>query len=153
MQRLVSVSQAAELLSLDPQTIYRKIKRGELPVVRMGRTIRVALPEMIEQPQLPLLQPVPEFIFRLLWDADKSKVRSDSPQVLERILDLGDVGDVAWLFATRPRYEILQFLSSRRARRLSKRSLAFWCDYFGVSNEGNDSVPGTAKTLGETEWR
>ena len=157
MEKLVSVSAAAELFSLDRQTIYRKIKRGELPVVRVGKTIRVVLPDILKQNRTPVTQAnsnfIPDFIFRLLWDVDKSSIKTGSQQVIERVLDLGDIGDVAWLFATHSRQELRQFLSSKRARRLSKQSLAFWSDYFEVHHEGVNSISGPTKTLGETDWR
>lgn len=38
---LITVNQLALMSQYDPQTIYRKAKRGEIPgVVRYGRTIR-----------------------------------------------------------------------------------------------------------------
>lgn len=37
---VLTVSELAEYLRVNPQTIYRKAKAGELPVVRIGRAIR-----------------------------------------------------------------------------------------------------------------
>lgn len=38
---LITVNQLALMAQYDPQTIYRKAKRGEIPgIVRYGRTIR-----------------------------------------------------------------------------------------------------------------
>ena len=40
-QELLTVDQLALLTQYDPQTIYRKAKRGEIPgIVRLGRGIR-----------------------------------------------------------------------------------------------------------------
>lgn len=37
---IMTVEELAEYLKLDPQTIYRRFRRGELPGVRIGRAIR-----------------------------------------------------------------------------------------------------------------
>ena len=42
MDKLLSVKEVAEILSVNPITVYRLIETGELPHVRVGsRTIRV----------------------------------------------------------------------------------------------------------------
>lgn len=41
MKQLLTVKEAAEVLSLTPDTIYRMTKTGRLPSVRIGRTIRI----------------------------------------------------------------------------------------------------------------
>ena len=37
---LLKVSQVAEILKVNPQTIYRHIKAGYFPYVKVGRSIR-----------------------------------------------------------------------------------------------------------------
>ncbi len=37
---VMTVEELAEYLKLDPQTIYRRFRRGQLPGVRIGRAIR-----------------------------------------------------------------------------------------------------------------
>ncbi len=37
---LMTVSEVADYLRLNPQTVYRKAKAGELPALRIGRAIR-----------------------------------------------------------------------------------------------------------------
>ena len=37
---VMTVEELADYLRLDPQTVYRKFRRGELPGVRIGRAIR-----------------------------------------------------------------------------------------------------------------
>ena len=37
---VMTVSEVAEYLRVNPQTVYRKAKTGEMPVVRIGRAIR-----------------------------------------------------------------------------------------------------------------
>ena len=40
MNDVMTVSEVAEYLRVNPQTVYRKAKAGELPAVRIGRAIR-----------------------------------------------------------------------------------------------------------------
>jgi excisionase family DNA binding protein len=39
-QEVLTVSEVAEYLRVNPQTVYRKAKVGELPALRIGRAIR-----------------------------------------------------------------------------------------------------------------
>ena len=41
MDKLYTVSEAAEILRVQRDTVYNLIKRGDLPAIRMGRTIRI----------------------------------------------------------------------------------------------------------------
>lgn len=41
MDKLYTVLEAAEILRLRRDTVYSLIKRGELPAVRFGRTVRI----------------------------------------------------------------------------------------------------------------
>ncbi|MBI3322885.1 MAG: helix-turn-helix domain-containing protein [Candidatus Omnitrophica bacterium] len=43
---VMTVSEVAEYLRVNPQTVYRKAKAGELPVVRIGRAIRFRRAEL-----------------------------------------------------------------------------------------------------------
>lgn len=43
---VMTVSEVAEYLRVNPQTVYRKAKAGELPVVRIGRAIRFRRTEL-----------------------------------------------------------------------------------------------------------
>jgi excisionase family DNA binding protein len=40
MYEIMTAGQVAQYLQLDEQTIYRKVKRGEIPAVRIGKTLR-----------------------------------------------------------------------------------------------------------------
>lgn len=40
MYEVMTVGQVAQYLQLDEQTVYRKAKRGEIPVARIGKTMR-----------------------------------------------------------------------------------------------------------------
>ena len=41
LERLLSIQDVANLLGVVTKTIYRSIKAGKLPVVRVGRLIRI----------------------------------------------------------------------------------------------------------------
>ena len=45
---VMTVSEVAEYLRVNPQTVYRKAKAGELPAVRIGRAIRFRKAELEE---------------------------------------------------------------------------------------------------------
>ena len=45
---VMTVSEVAQYLRVNPQTVYRKAKAGELPAVRIGRAIRVRRSELDE---------------------------------------------------------------------------------------------------------
>ena len=39
--RLYTIAQVADLLSMSTRTVYRWIKAGKLPIVRLGRRVRI----------------------------------------------------------------------------------------------------------------
>ena len=41
--QLISVADAAAYLSVSPRTVRRLIKKGEIPVVRIGSALRIAI--------------------------------------------------------------------------------------------------------------
>lgn len=43
---ILTVSEVAQYLRVNPQTVYRKAKAGALPVVRIGRAIRFRKSEL-----------------------------------------------------------------------------------------------------------
>ncbi len=45
-QEVMTVSEVAECLRVNPRTVYRKAKVGELPAVRIGRAIRFRKAEL-----------------------------------------------------------------------------------------------------------
>ena len=60
--RLLTITEASQYLSLHPKTIYFMARKGELPVVKVGRAVRfdrVALDRWIEK---SAVQQVPEAI-------------------------------------------------------------------------------------------
>jgi excisionase family DNA binding protein len=46
--RLLTVKEAAEMLSLSERTIQRYLKSGELSCVRLGRSVRIELKDLEE---------------------------------------------------------------------------------------------------------
>jgi excisionase family DNA binding protein len=44
---LLRVAEAAEVLKLESATVYRFIRRGILPAVRIGRTVRIDRDELM----------------------------------------------------------------------------------------------------------
>ncbi len=46
VSEVMTVSEVAEYLRVNPQTVYRKAKAGELPAVRIGRAIRFRRSEL-----------------------------------------------------------------------------------------------------------
>lgn len=45
---VMTVIEVAEYLRINPQTVYRKAKAGELPTLRIGRAIRFRRTELDE---------------------------------------------------------------------------------------------------------
>ena len=45
-EKLFRIREAAEVLRVSPMTIYRLIRDGELPAIKVGWQWRVILPEM-----------------------------------------------------------------------------------------------------------
>lgn len=43
---ILTVAEVAKYLRINPQTVYRKAKAGELPAVRIGRAIRFRKSEL-----------------------------------------------------------------------------------------------------------
>ena len=45
-EEVMTVPEVAEYLRINPQTVYRKAKSGQLPAVRIGRAIRFRRSEL-----------------------------------------------------------------------------------------------------------
>ncbi len=78
---------------------------------------------------------LPNHIQRFFWDVDPLQLDVDlySRYVLERLLELGDLGAVRWMLAYFPPQEIIHVLKT--SRRLSPLSANFWALYFDVDKE------------------
>lgn len=44
---ILRVSEVAEVLRVDPDTVYSMIRRGELPVIRVGRAFRFSREQLM----------------------------------------------------------------------------------------------------------
>ena len=55
MSEIMTVTEVAEYLRVNPQTVYRKAKAGELPAVRIGRAIRFWRQELEDWLRSPVM--------------------------------------------------------------------------------------------------
>lgn len=154
---LVSVTKAASLLSMHPQTIYRKIYRGEIPVVKIGKSIRIKLIDLGVTPSSnmtfePNDKPVPPFLEALFWDVPFQTLKPNSQIVLERVLEYGDLSAIHWLLETVSQNDIKAFMNKLGRKRLSPKSLNFYRLIFGIVDEGKDIKSKAEKSLGKTHW-
>ena len=46
--KLLTVTETAQLLRLTPQAVYRRARRGDLPVLRLGRQLRIDEQQLAE---------------------------------------------------------------------------------------------------------
>jgi hypothetical protein len=65
--------------------------------------------------------------------------------LLSRLLEDGDSADLRWLFATLPESTAAAWLERRGARRLSRRSRAFWDVVLDRSAEGQEPEAAAVK--------
>jgi excisionase family DNA binding protein len=162
MSRYLSVREVANILALNPQTIYRMCKRGALMHVRVGGAIRFRADEILALQAHPAAETenratpdvsLPRFLDRLFWDVDARKVSSKDPVVMERILEIGDLADVRWLLRHASPRGLKEFVRRRGRRRLSERSYLFWARMLGACDELERTSDGAASALGEARWR
>jgi hypothetical protein len=80
-------------------------------------------------------QPLPEMLRPLFWDAEWSAVDFDRNRtaVIERILNLGNEAQLAWLRRTVSLDEIRSVVAS--SRRLSRKTARCWQNFFGLREE------------------
>ena len=81
------------------------------------------------------LSGLPEFLRPLFWDAEWIAVdfRHNRTAIIERVLNLGDETQLAWLKDSVPCGEIRDVVLS--SRRLSKKTARCWQNYFGLDEE------------------
>lgn len=158
MGKLLTVRQTAQTLRLNPQTIYRKISRGELSAIRLGRAIRFRegdlYPINSAQPSLHSTpKKLPSAMQSLFWDVNFESLTLHTPIILERILELGDLAAVHWLFEYVPMAKIANWVSHFGVRRLSAKSYNFWRIFLELDDALQDTAQKTAGLLGQTRWR
>jgi hypothetical protein len=67
----------------------------------------------------------------LFWDVAHVDPKSNQKFIIERILDLGDEKDFKWALDYYGRDKIVENLV--KSKRLSQKSLLFWCRYFKIN--------------------
>ncbi len=149
---MLTVEEASRILNLHPQTVYRKIKRGEIPCHYIGKTIRINEADLGRHSGPSRNTVLPESLQHLFWDTSRSTLTSSDDVVIERILDQGDLGAIRWLLENCARSDIISFLRTKGRRRLSNKSLNFWSAYFG-QNIYQYTKSGAESALGEGRWR
>ena len=133
MPDFYTAKELADLLDLHLQTIYRKLYRGELRSVKFGRTIRFPADQFEFESQGPEVQStggevksIPSFVAKLFWDVDAKELKANDYQLIERVLDKGDIPEVKWLLRYVSESRLIEFVRKRGKRRLNKISLNFW---------------------------
>lgn len=157
---MLKVREAAIILNLNPQTVYRKIMRGEIPCVRVGKSVRIREEDLYNKSArgtpVPVTTstslPVPGPLYDLFWDCDPSTLSSFDEIVIERILDQGDISAVDWLLTYCSPSRIKNYLQSKGKRRLSNRSLNYWSRYFAENSSGGIRSA-AAGIMGQDRWR
>ena len=78
--------------------------------------------------------PLPEFVSRLLWDVDPTRIDldRDAALIFERVMTRGTWDAMKWLRARYSREVLASFVRGEGARRLSPRDLAYWALVCGL---------------------
>lgn len=85
---VMTAGQLAEYLQLDEQTIYRKAKRGEIPAVHIGKTLRFKKDLIDSWLRLSSLQWTPGKRKNLLsWARDFSKTKGLKANHVQKAID------------------------------------------------------------------
>lgn len=160
MADFYTAKELAELLGLHPQTIYRKLYRGELKSVKFGRTVRFPADQFdftnhnleVQSVDYKTLS-IPSFVLSLFWDVDSKELKANDYQLIERVLDRGNIPEAKWLLSHVPESRLIEFIKKRGKRRLNKISLNFWQKFLGLKNGSDSSTRNPKKTLGKNSWR
>lgn len=149
----LTIREAAQMLGLHPQTVYRKCQRYELPSVHFGRTVRIPVDQLNPKKARSETERIPSFMRHLFWEYDLSQLKSSDPIILERVLELGDLPEWRWLESRVAPHHIRHFLEHGGKKRLSPRNLFFWSRLFGVKDENRNSTENPTEPLETTSWR
>ena len=73
----------------------------------------------------------------LFWEYDFNDILKDLSNiiVIERVLEFGDKEQIKILFKYVDKQKIIEYLETTGKRRLSKKSLNFWREYFGIKKD------------------
>jgi uncharacterized protein DUF6922 len=80
---------------------------------------------------------LPATLHPLFWDCRPESIDSDAhaPLVLERVLEYGSLASVRWALDMYGSDRIRQFLRTRGARTLSRKTLSFWTVLLDLEDE------------------
>lgn len=69
----------------------------------------------------------------IFWDLDAEKLnlKKNARQIIERVLEWGDLEQVHWVLKTYTKDQIIETV--KNSRQLSRKSANFWADYFNIS--------------------
>ena len=81
------------------------------------------------------LSPLPRAFARYFWDAEADQIdmRQHRRYIIERILEIGDLDALRWLFRTYTEGEIQAVVQQSRV--LSRPAAVFWANFFGLNPE------------------
>ena len=76
---------------------------------------------------------LPPFLNRYFWDTDPTRLdsRRHRRYIIERLLDIGDLDALRWLFRTYGEAEIKAVV--RQSRALSRPAAFFWAHFFDLN--------------------
>ena len=88
----------------------------------------------------------------LFWDIDYNKIDSNknASTVIERVLDLGDIGQIKAMFRYYNQDKIRQVL--RTSKRLTPKSANFWVDYFDLQKKDVLCLSKQLKQMPKNSW-
>jgi len=72
------------------------------------------------------MKTIPDHLKPFFWETEFSQinVNKNKPYIIERILELGDISAVKWLFSNYTKNEIKEVLE--KSRKVSAKSRNFW---------------------------
>ena len=94
---------------------------------------------------------IPSYLKHLFGDYDLNCITET--QLIERILNIGDIHEIKWLLQNFSKRKIKEFVEAKGLRRLTAKSYNFWTKYFSKDNELGHITGKTKKTLGQDSWR
>lgn len=88
---------------------------------------------------------LPNLVHRFFWDTDPDgiEVQAHATYIIERLMEVGDMGASRWMLAAFSREKIVSVLKTTRS--LTPKSAHFWALYFNLNP---DEVPCIRKS-----WR
>lgn len=80
-------------------------------------------------------RPIPQGMITLFWDVDLKQLdlSQHTEFIIERVLNMGNEHDVAWLWKTYKRDEILETVQV--SRRLTRKTARCWQNYFDLRED------------------